>query len=350
MADVVKVHAGEPVEERRDELLACTGTVVERRIGRNGKSPLRLVAALPCNAAMTNLGDWADPDMRASIELLFGPEPTPVGVVRGRTVRGPSKPSADQAIRAATRDLVHRLASELETFATRRPRCEYVMAPYIPTCPDPRCQAWFDEVIAWHAERFGARHATVSVMAAWALSEGRGLPISIDDGPESDPFRPGTVALDIVMSGDWTTAQLGVHGTASRADLHALVDRMRPEIERLRALSRPRSVPAGRLGVVDRPARTSYWRIRRHQGMTLVAIASEWEDMTHDWAANRAKPVPIHQLEYPAHREWRRRGANASVEAIAEVGTIGRAIAKLNRLTSTVEERYKPRTERPSET
>ncbi len=99
---------------------------------------------LPCNDAMTNLRDWADPGMRASIELLFGSEPTPFGVVRGRTVRGPSKPSADQAIRAATRDLVHRLASELEAFATRRPRCEYVMAPYIPACPDPRCQAWFD--------------------------------------------------------------------------------------------------------------------------------------------------------------------------------------------------------------
>jgi hypothetical protein len=299
---------------------------------------------------MTNLHDWADPGMRASIELLFGPEPTPLGVVRGRTVRGPSKPSADQAIRAATRDLVHRLASELETFATRRPRCEYAMAPYIPTCPDPRCQAWFDDVIAWHAERFGPRHATVSVMAAWALSERRHLPISIHDGSKRDPCRPATVALDIVMSGDWTTAQLGIHGTASRADVHELVDRMWPEIERLRALSRPRSVPVGRLGVVDRPARTSYWRIRRHQGMTLAAIASEWEELTREWAANRAKPVPIHQLEYPAYREWRRRRANASVEPIAEVGTIGRAIAKLNRLTSTVDERHKARTESPSKT
>jgi hypothetical protein len=293
---------------------------------------------------MTNLRDWADPGMRASIELLFGPEPTPIGVVRGRTVRGPSKPTADQAIRSATRDLVHRLASELETFATRRPRCEYIMAPYIPTCPDPRCQDWFDEVIAWHAECFGPRHATVSVMAAWALSERRHLPISIDDGPENDPFRPATVALDILMSGEWTTAQLGVHGTASRADLHELVDRMWPEVERLRALSRPRSVPVGRLGVVDRPARTSYWRICRHQGMTLAAIASEWEDLTRDWAANRAKLVPIHQLEYPAYREWRRRGANASVEAIVEVGTIGRAIAKLNRLTSDPEPPSEQRT------
>lgn len=265
-----------------------------------------------------------------------------VGPCGGLTVRGPSKPSTDEALRVTTRDLVHRLGDDLKPFAARRPpRCGYAMAPYIPSCPDPRCQTWFDEVIGWHAERFGPRHATVSVMAAWALADGHRLDQRIADDPAPDPARPATIALDIEQGRDWTTALVGVHVTASKADLHELVDLMWPEIERVRASTSRGSSRLGRTGVLDRPARTNYWRLRRYQGRTLAEIASEWEDKTRDWTLDRRVEVPIGDLCYPAYREWRRRGAKAEIESFAEVSTIGRAIAKLNRVTSIVEERGK---------
>jgi hypothetical protein len=290
---------------------------------------------------MTNVRDWADPGMRGLIELLYGPEPAPRGSAQGRTVRGPSKPSVDDALRVATRDLVHRLGDELKAFAVRRPpRCGYAMAPYIPTCPDPRCQAWFDEVIAWHAERFGPRHATVSVMAAWALADGRRLDLRISDDPAPDPARPATIAFDIEQDSDWTTALVGVHITASRADLHELVDRMWPEIERVRASASRGPVRLGRTGVLDRPARTNYWRLRRSQGWTLAEIASEWEARTRAWSLDRQAEVPIGDISYPAYREWRRRGVKAQAESFAELSTVGRAITKLNRVTSIVEGKH----------
>jgi hypothetical protein len=236
-------------------------------------------------------------------------------------------------VKSATRDLVHRLANELEPLARRRPpRCNYAMAPYIPRCPDPRCQAWFDEVIAWHTERFGPRHATVSVMAAWTLSERRNLPLEVRHRGRH-PMRPVTLAMDIEPAKDWITAELAVHNSASRADLHELVDRLWPEIERLRQLSKVEPRPR-RLGALDRPARTTLWRFRRHEGATLAAIADEWENLTREWAAHPKGSVPPGRLEYPAHREWLQRGVDAGVETVSELTTISRAIAKFDRLSA----------------
>jgi hypothetical protein len=276
--------------------------------------------------------------------LIYGPEPAPPGTVRGRTVRGPSKASMDETLRATTRDLVHRHADELKAFGERRPaKCGYAMAPWIPNCPEPRCQAWFDEIVAWHAARFGPRYAAVSVMAAWALADRRRLDLRIADDSAPDPARPATIALDIEQNRDWATAMVGIHSTASRSDLHDLVDRMWPEIERVRTLAQTRPIRPGRTGVLDRPARTAFWRLRRHEGRTLLDIATEWEALTRTWMIEPERDVPIGDLSYPAFREWRRRGAKAEIELFAELGTIGRAIAKLTRITAIDEVTVKPR-------
>lgn len=275
--------------------------------------------------------------------MIYGPESAPPGTVRGRTVRGPSKASMDETLRATIRDLVHRHADALSAFAERRPpRCGYAMAPWIPTCPEPRCQMWFDEIVAWHASRFGARYAPLSVMAAWTLADRHKLDLRIVDDPTPDPARPATIALDIEQNGDWATAMVGVHSAASRSDVHDLVDRMWPEIERVRALTRKRPVKPGRTGVLDRPARTAFWRIRRYRGRTLADIASEWEALTRAWLVEPEREVPIGDLAYPAFREWRRRAAKAEIESFAELGTIGRAITKLTRITAIAEAHEKP--------
>jgi hypothetical protein len=169
-------------------------------------------------------------------------------------------------------------------------------------------------------------------MAAWALSERRNLPLEVRPRGR-DPMRPLTLAMDIEPAKDWITAELAVHASASRADLHELVDRLWPEIERLRQLSKVEPRPR-RLGALDRPARTTLWRFRRHEGRTLAAIADEWENLTREWAAHPDGSVPPGRLEYPAYREWLQRGVDAGAETVAEVATISRAIAKFDRLSA----------------
>lgn len=134
-------------------------------------------------------------------------------------------------------------------------------------------------------------------------------------------------------------AQIGVHATASKADLHDLIDRMWPQVERLRQAAASRSETVrpshARTGRVDRPARATYWRLRQFQGLRLAAIIDEWEGLTRAWAKLGAEGcVDPRRAEYPAWVEWRRSGRTAGIERFEEVGTLQRAIAKLRKLTA----------------
>jgi hypothetical protein len=196
-----------------------------------------------------------------------------------------------------------------------------------------------DEVVAWHTDRFGARHFDLSLGAVLWMSTGRELSLDVSDGRWRDAFEPATIALDVGVNRAWVTAQIGVHATASKADLHDLIDRMWPQVERLReaAQSRSRTVRPShaRTGRVDRPARATYWRLRQFQGLSLAAILEEWAGLTRAWAKlGDEELVDRRRAEYPAWVEWRRRGRTWGVERFEEIGTIQRAIAKHRKLTA----------------
>lgn len=280
-----------------------------------------------------------DPGLRGSIELLYGPEPAKPGEIRGKTVRGKAHYSRQAAIEAAIRDVLPRMSSELRALARHRPGCSYVHGPTTrtPTCPDETCQRWIDEIVEWHTARFGPKFAYVTYNEVGALSAGGKLSLGIHDDRSRDTLEPVTIALDLAVNGDWLTSTLGIHAMATKADLHDLVDRLWPEIERLRLTSAPgraeQSRSNGREGRLDRPARATYWRLRQFQGLSLQEILAEWAAMTKEWTHGSSQ-VGRSRLEYPAWIEWKRRGASAGVEQFDEVGSIQRAIAKLRRFNA----------------
>jgi hypothetical protein len=280
-----------------------------------------------------------DPGMRSSIELLWGPSPTEPGEIRGRTVRGRARYSTDEAIRAATSAMLPRFGDDFRAFARRRPRCEYAHSARVASCLDADCQSWLDEVVAWHAERFGSRHFDISLGNVFAFPSGRLPSLHVSDGNWRDAFDPSVVALDLGVNQDWVTTQIGVHSEATKSDLHDLVDRLWPEIVELRAKAGMRKLGEassnGRAGRLDRPVRVTFWRLRQFQGLTLTAIAEEWEALTRAWCDMGSDgEVDRCRLEYPAWLEWHARGERALTERFEEVGTVQRAIAKLRRLTS----------------
>jgi hypothetical protein len=279
-----------------------------------------------------------DPGMRSSIELLWGLSPTDPDQIRGRTVRGRSRYSTDEAIRAATSAMLPRSGDDLRTFARSRPRCGYAHSAGVASCRDADCQSWLNEVVAWHAERFGPRHFDITVATVFALSVGQPLSLQVSDGSWRDAFDPSVVALDLGVKRQWVMADIGIHASATKSDLHDLVDRLWPEIVELRAragLSAFSESPSnGRAGRLDRPVRATYWRLRQFHGLTVAAIADEWELLTRRWSEMDADgQVDLRRLEYPAWLEWRARGVRASAECFEEVGSIQRAIAKLRSLT-----------------
>lgn len=280
-----------------------------------------------------------NPGLRASIELLYGPEPAKPGEIRGTTVRGKARYSQQAALETAIRDVLPRLDEELRALARRRPGCGYVHGPTAraPHCPDEACQAWIDEIVAWHTDRFGPRFACVTYNAVGWMSTGRSLSLGVHNEGSRDVLDPATLALDVVVDRDWVTTNVGIRATASKADLHELVDRLWPEVERLRLLSgqtsSDRARSNGRDGRLDRPARATFWRLRQFQGLSLQAILEEWAAMTEQWVRLGGEGRVDHdRLEYPAWIEWRRRGASAAVEHFDEVSSIQRAIAKLRDL------------------
>jgi hypothetical protein len=193
-------------------------------------------------------------------------------------------------------------------------------------------------IVAWHSDRFGARHFDLTLGAVMWMSTGRELSLDVSDVRWRDEFHPAAVALDVGVNRAWVTAQIGVHASASNADLHDLIDRMWPQVEGLREAARSQSEKGrtshARTGRVDRPARATYWRLRQFQGLRLTAILEEREGLTRGWAKLGPEgSVDRSRDEYPAWVEWRRRGRAAGVERFEEVGTIQRAIAKLRRLT-----------------
>lgn len=280
-----------------------------------------------------------DPGLRSMIELLYGREPTRQGEVRGATVRGRARYSPHEAVRDATRELLPRLTTDLRSFARRRPACGYAHDARTQTCRDAVCQAWVEEVVAWHSERFGPRHFDVTLGAVLWMSTGRELSLDVSDGSWRDDFNPASVALDVIRKNEWVTAQLGIHRAASKSDVHDLIDRVWPHVESLRAASQSGLATSGRsngrAGRLDRPARATYWRLRRFQGLSHPAILEEWEELTRTWAAlAENERVDPRRAEYPAWLEWRRRGVLAEAERLEEVGTVQRGLAKLRRLTA----------------
>lgn len=280
-----------------------------------------------------------DPGLRSSIELLYGPVPARREQIRGNTVRGRARYSAEEAIRAATRAVLPRFEDELVAFARSRPRCGYVHGAGSASCQDRSCQAWMDRVVAWHAERFGPRHFDLTLGDVLWLSTGRCLSLEVYDGRWRDVFDPAVVALDPVVNRSWVTAELGIHSSASKADLHDLVDRLWAEVEQLRhrtgAVEITQGRSNGRAGRLDRPARATYWRIRQFQGLTLARIADEWETLTRSWAElGDNGGVDRRRLEYPAWVEWASRENVAGVERFEEASTIQRAVSKLRQLTA----------------
>jgi hypothetical protein len=280
-----------------------------------------------------------DPGLRSSIELLYGPEAAQLGEIRGKTVRGRARYSPDEAIRAATRAILARQADDLTAFARRRPACGYVHGATLAECRDPVCQAWLDEIAAWHTERFGPRHLDLTLGDVLWLSTGRHLSLNVSDGRWRDSFDPAVVALDLGVNRTWVTMQVGIHTSATKADLHDLVDRLWSEVDELRVRARlvgPAVVRSnGRVGRLDRPDRATYWRLRQFDGLTVAAIADEWETLTSEWTeAGPDDRVDRRRLEYPAWLEWRHRGRSAGVERFEDIGSVQRAIAKLRQLTT----------------
>jgi hypothetical protein len=207
-----------------------------------------------------------------------------------------------------------------------------------PHCPDPGCQAWIDEIVAWHTARFGPRFSYVTYNAVGWMSRGRSLSRGVHDERSRDVLDPTTIAFDVLVDRQWVTTNVGIHATATKADLHDLVDRLWPEVEGLRRRSgqsteeQPRS--NGRGGRLDRPARATYWRLRQFQGLSFREILEEWVDLTLGWSQLGEGQVDRDRLEYPAWIEWKRRGAAAGVERFDEIGSIQRAIAKLRNLNA----------------
>jgi hypothetical protein len=280
-----------------------------------------------------------DPGMRSSIELLWGPSPTEPGEIRGRTIRGRARYSADEAIRAATSAMLSRFGDDLRAFGRRRRRCGYAHSARVATCRDADCQDWLDQVVAWHNERFGPRHFDITLAKVFGLSSGGGLSLQVPGESWRDAFDPSVVALDLGVNRDWVTTHIGIHSAATKSDLHDLVDRLWPEIVQMRAragiVTAAETPGNGRAGRLDRPVRATYWRLRQFQGLTLAKIADEWEGLTRTWSEMPDDAqVDRWRLEYPAWLEWHARGERGSVERFEEVGSVQRAIAKLRNLTS----------------
>jgi hypothetical protein len=284
-----------------------------------------------------------DPGFRSSSEILFGPPAHPPGEIRGRSVRGRARYSTDEAVRSAIRHAVARLTPELAAFAKRRLNCGYAHSPSVASCPDVACEAWSTEVVAWHSERFGSRHFDITLSAVFELSRGRRPPLRVYNSTSREAFEPTTVALDPVVRQEWIEAALGLHGTATKADAHDLIDRLWPEVERMRALDKRAGteVRPGRVGQLDRPARTVWWTLRRFAGLTIDEIVTEWETLTSEWHSAQSGPNPS-ELVYPAWLEWHDRGNRAGAERIAEPGTVARSVLKFRRLTRAGSARTRP--------
>ena len=262
------------------------------------------------------------PGLRAVIELVYGPEFGSKPLIRGR-----GQYSAREEVRAATDQLIQRQARDLKAATGPKPRCGYSHGAQL-DCRDPDCQRWLDGVADWHQKQVGGPHADLTVWAAVWMAKGGALGLSTTDGE----WRRNPVVLGEgpTVDGAWTTFGIHIHESASRSDVHGLVDKLWTEAH----------TRAGRL---SQPARAVYWRHLSAKGWSHQRIADEWSDLTGMWAGDPdARPMRA-AIEYAAYEEWQgavdRRGRRKRVRSRADgdqdlidASTVGWTLTRLAKL------------------
>ena len=265
-----------------------------------------------------------DPGTRYQHELLYGPA---VGSMP--TTPGPGQYSARDEILIGTDQLIECQARDLMAAVGPKPRCGVSHVRDF-TCPDADCQRWLDSVAEWHTQNVGGPHDGQTVWAALRLDLGWVPTPTISEERRRSVTHPAVLTEGPSVHGSWTTFALHVHESASKSDVHDLVDRLWQETHTRR----------GRLA---RPARAVYWRHLSARGRSHQKIADEWWELTRSWAgAPDASPTPG-GVDYAAYEEWRdavqerdRRGRTRSEadgdEDVVEASTVRRALKRLAKL------------------
>ena len=139
--------------------------------------------------------------------------------------------------------------------------------------------------------------------------------------------HPAVLTEGPSVHGSWTTFALHIHASASKSDVHEVIDRLWKETHT-------------RSGRLARPVRAVYWRHLSARGRSHQKIADEWSELTGTWAGDPdASPTPG-GVEYAAYEEWQeavrgrgRRGRTRSEadgdEELVDASTVGRALEKL---------------------
>jgi len=265
-----------------------------------------------------------DPGTRYLFELSYGPAPGSKPLIPGL-----GQYSARDEILIGTDQLIECQARDLMAAIGPKPRCNYAHGSQL-QCRDGDCQRWLDSVAEWHKKNVGGPHARLTAWAAICLDRGWVPRPAISVGMWRRGIHPAVLGEGPTVDGPWTTFALHIHDSASKSDLHELVDRLWKETHTRR-------------GRLDRPVRAVYWRHRSARGLSHQKIADEWWELTRSWAgAPDASPTPG-GVDYAAYEEWRdavqerdRRGRTRSEadgdEDVVEASTVRRALKRLAKL------------------
>ena len=268
--------------------------------------------------------DTFDPGARYLFEALYGP---PLG--SKPLIRGMGQYSARDEVLIATDQLIERQARDLKAAVGPKPRCNYAHGSQL-DCHDADCQRWLDSVADWHEKNVGGPHAGLTAWAAICLDRGWVPRPAISIGKWRREIHPVVIGEGPTVNGSWTTFALHIHDSASKSDVHDLVDRLWKETHT-------------RSGRLARPARAVYWRHLSARGRSHQKIADEWLELTGRWAGDPdASPTPAH-VEYGAYEEWqgavrergrRRRMRNEADgdQELVDGSTVGWALTRLVKL------------------
>lgn len=265
-----------------------------------------------------------DPGTRYQHELLYGPA---IGSMP--TIPGLGQYSARDEILIATDQLIECQARDLMAAVGPKPRCDYAHGSQL-DCHDADCQGWLDSVVEWHKENVGGPHASRTAWAAIRLDLGWEPTPSISPERRRRVTDPVVLGEGPIVHGSWMTFAFHIHESASRSDVHELVDRLWKETHT-------------RSGRLARPARAVYWRHLSARGRSHQKIADEWLELTSRWAGDPdASPTPA-DVKYAAYEEWLgavrergRRGRTRSEadgdEELVDASTVGWGLRRLAKL------------------